>query len=524
MVWAPMTASGAVRRWSVLALAVIGGVISCDRGADRVVTPPSRARDIGPGDSGRFGGPDAASLDSGLTNADVGPAADAGTTGDAGFAGDAGPVADGAAGHDASVGQDAGPTADAGLAVDAGIGADAAAPMDGGPATPDGGAAGCVFGGMAAPARLDPRAPISADRLDDLTACVAADPGNAGALVDAFLEEHATAGWGATPWRNGTAFVLHRGSAADLTVSGSFDSWPTPGIRGFRNIPGTDLHVAEIPVDATARHQYKLTRGTGGAVDWSNNPLDPWVTWDGINRSGVGDFNNEIAGPNHVPATSFVHRRAVARRDVFLQLPLAYLDGQTGFGTLYVHDGNESLTRANMQAVTDTTIAAGRAQPVVVVYVALETQNVRISEYTYGPGTTGDAYVDFLADTLVPLIEANVPTATMPDNRGLAGASLGGLISFHGAWRRPDAFRRIGGQSSSLWFENQEMVTRFATGAVMDFRVYLDAGEDNLTGTQAMAQVLNDRGYDYLFVYDAGAVHEWPFWEARWDELLEFLY
>jgi len=515
------TTDGSVRRvWtsrsSVLAALVCGVTLTACEGRERSATPRPTPRS----DSGVFRNVDASALDSGTSaNADAAGGTDAGPGGDAAAMPDAGPGAD--SGHPA----DGGPSA-----VDAGHTMDATT-TDGGHTTTtdagpvmDAGAPSCMFGGITAPSRLDPRARIPATRLDDLEACVQARPSDAAALVTAFLGEVATAGWGAPLWRNGNALVLYRGDASNLSVSGSFDSWPAPGIRGFRNISGTDLHVAEVPLPEGGRAQYKLTRNNGGSIDWFTDPLNPWVIWDGIPVNGLGDFNNELAGPTHAITTSFLHRRVVQARDVFVQLPVAYFNGGTGFGTLYVHDGNESLARANMQAVTDTTIAAGRADPLVVVYVALVDQNQRIAEYTYGPGTTGDAYVDLLADTIVPLVEANVPTASMPENRGLAGASLGGLISFHGAWRRPDAFRLIGGQSSSLWFDSQEMVTRFSTNPAMDFRIYLDSGTDNFDSTEAMAAVLTARGYDHLYVVDSNAAHEWRFWEDRWDELLEFLY
>ena len=392
--------------------------------------------------------------------------------------------------------------------------------------TADAGPTSCAFGGTLTNV-LDPRQPIDAARLDDLATCVAQNPGSASALVDGLLREYEEAGSGAAPWRNGMAMVLYRGDASGLTVSGSFDNWPTPGQRSFRNITGTDLHVAEVPVGRGDRHQYKLTRDTGGGIDWFTNPNARWVTWDGIDRSGVGQFNNELVGPDHVVGTSLIHHRVLVRRDVYLQLPVAYFaNSATALGVLYVNDGNETLTRAGMQAVVDQTIAANRASPLAVVYVGLEDQNFRIAEYTYGTGTTGDVYIDELADQIVPAVEQFIATRAMPDNRGLSGASLGGLISFHGVWRRQDVFRLIGAQSPSLWFDGNEMVTRFNTGNVISARIYLDSGNpnDNYEVTNAMAQVLNVRGYDHLHVVEPNAQHDWAYWAGRFDELLEFLY
>lgn len=353
------------------------------------------------------------------------------------------------------------------------------------------------------------------------------DPARANTLVNAFLEEHRLYGSTAPLAGTGSALVLYRGDASNLTVSGSFDSWPMPGTRTFRNIAGTDLHVAEIPVGANDRHQYKLTRVGPSGVEWTTDPLNRFVVWDGIDQRNVGSFNNELFGSAHVFEKSVLYRFFIRDRDVFLQLPLAHFTGAQTMGVLYVHDGNEMLTRSGMQSVVDQTIAANRCDPLAVVYVALPNQNIRIDEYTFGTDTArGDAYTAMLADEVVPEVEPFIRTGNMPAQRGLAGASLGGLISFHGAWVRNDTFRLIGGQSSSFFWEDDEIIARFRDGPMIDARIYLDSGSpsDNSGVTREMNEVLEMRGYDHLHIEQAGATHDWFWWAQRFDELLEFLY
>ncbi len=353
------------------------------------------------------------------------------------------------------------------------------------------------------------------------------DPSRANTLVNSFLEEHRLYGSTAPLRGENTAHVLYRGDASGLSVSGSFDGWPSPGMRTFRAVAGTDLFVAELPVEANARHQYKLTRQTNNNVEWTTDPLNRFVVWDGIDQHNVGSFNNEVFGPSHVLDKSVLYRFFIGDRDVFLQLPLAHFSGVSTMGVLYVHDGNEMLTRSGMQSVVDATIAAGRCDPLATVYIALPSQEIRIDEYTFGtPTAKGDAYIAMIADELVPAVERFVRTGAMPELRGLAGASLGGLISFHGGWIRNDAFQLIGGQSSSFFWEDDEIITRYRDGAMIDARIYLDSGSpgDNSGVTREMNEVLEMRGYDHLHVEQAGASHDWFYWAYRFDELLEFLY
>lgn len=56
-----------------------------------------------------------------------------------------------------------------------------------------------------------------------------------------------------------------------------------------------------------------------------------------------------------------------------------------------------------------------------------------------------DRYARFLIDELIPFIEAThgVNISDDPNDRGLCGASSGGICAFVAAWNRPDAFRRV---------------------------------------------------------------------------------
>src|SRR5258708_35255339 len=73
----------------------------------------------------------------------------------------------------------------------------------------------------------------------------------------------------------------------------------------------------------------------------------------------------------------------------------------------------------------------------------------RFDEYSpwanpkYGGGQ-GDAYVDFLVQTLKPYIDQHY--RTLPDrlHTGVAGSSIGALISLYAVLKDPDVFGRVG--------------------------------------------------------------------------------
>ncbi len=55
----------------------------------------------------------------------------------------------------------------------------------------------------------------------------------------------------------------------------------------------------------------------------------------------------------------------------------------------------------------------------------------------------GDRYARFLIEELIPEVKKQYAISDDPNDRGLAGASSGGICALNAAWERPDQFRRV---------------------------------------------------------------------------------
>ncbi|MFT2588654.1 alpha/beta hydrolase-fold protein, partial [Escherichia coli] len=75
----------------------------------------------------------------------------------------------------------------------------------------------------------------------------------------------------------------------------------------------------------------------------------------------------------------------------------------------------------------------------------------------YGKGE-GAAYIDFIAKTLKPFIDAKYRTRKGPDYTYIAGSSMGGLISWYAMIKYPDIFGGAGIFSPSFWVSPQVAV------------------------------------------------------------------
>ncbi|HEU0307203.1 MAG TPA: alpha/beta hydrolase-fold protein [Lysobacter sp.] len=135
-----------------------------------------------------------------------------------------------------------------------------------------------------------------------------------------------------------------------------------------------------------------------------------------------------------------------------------------GYPVLYVNDGQD-LEAVGLQATLASLHAEGTIRPLIVVAIDMppdrigayglsDRTNARsmIAQTRHGPvGTRAHAYSEWLAKTLVPLIDARYRTRTTPDARAVLGWSLGALNAFNLGWQYPELFGRVGAFSPSFW-------------------------------------------------------------------------
>jgi enterochelin esterase family protein len=363
-------------------------------------------------------------------------------------------------------------------------------------------------------------------RFDKLEQEVAAatSAGDRQALVDTFWS--ALANEASYPLRDGaTVLFLHKGTA--VALSGTFNGWKADEM--LVQLADTDLYFRKQSIPAGAA-QYKFIDG----ANWFSDPLNKHVAWDGIETGGLGAFNSvapDVSAPSaggrlewtRVASPQFGHTR-----DVFVYLPESYdLDTCRRYPTLYVHDGNESITRSHFDQVAGQVFQAKQAAEAILVFVALASQNDRIDEYSCEETSKGPEYADFLCDTLVKtVIDIAYRTSGKAEERGLVGASLGGLISYAALFWRNDCFQLAASQSGSFWYAENMMVKRVqaTTPNVALTRAYLDNGQDNRESTLAMAQALKDKGYPVYHWEKLEQGHTWDAWQDRFDEVLSYLF
>jgi predicted alpha/beta superfamily hydrolase len=219
-----------------------------------------------------------------------------------------------------------------------------------------------------------------------------------------------------------------------------------------------------------------------------------------------------------------------------------------------MHDGQNLFDRFTSFAgewQVDETMEALSQMGLEAIVVGIPNMGEhRLDEYSpfrdarRNQGGQGDRYIEFIANTIKPLIDREFPTQVEPAQTALIGSSMGGLISLYGFFSCPQVFGLAGAMSPALWFGGNKIFDYVKKAAFTPGKIYLDAGtqEEGQTpwrrflkgqfqtyhaGVRRMHDLLARRGYrpgqDLLYVEDKGAGHNEAAWAYRLPEAIKFL-
>jgi predicted alpha/beta superfamily hydrolase len=169
-------------------------------------------------------------------------------------------------------------------------------------------------------------------------------------------------------------------------------------------------------------------------------------------------------------------------RDVIVWFPPGYAEHPTKrYPVLYMHDGRQVFDPATstwgkdwqVDELAQDMILDGELEPFLVV--AADCTDARFDEYS--PSRKGDDYLRFLIEELKPMVDAT--WRTDPGRSAIAGSSMGGLISFYAAWKRPDVY--FGAACLSPAFEERYghecfRMVEAARGGLPDLKLFLSCG------------------------------------------------
>ncbi len=344
---------------------------------------------------------------------------------------------------------------------------------------------------------------------------------------------------------------------ASVWISGNhpaLGNWNGQGLKTQRLPSG--IHEARQKFDPGTQLEFKVTRGgwetvekgadgseisnrrlTVAGPETVNVVVANWRDWG---EGGHGE--STLTGDIHL-LENIASRFLTRTRSVIVYLPPGYETNPTRrYPVLYMHDGQNIFDAAtsfvgewHVDEIAEDLISTGEIEPLIVVGVYNTAD--RIAEYTpvadqpHGGGNA-DNYGRFLVEELKPFIDGTYRTLPDRANTGVAGSSLGGLVSMYFALTHSETFSRIGVVSPSVWWGNGYIVQRVTAQPKVASRIWLDMGTgegaEAISGARALRDALVQQGWvlgqDLDYMEAAGAMHNEAAWAERVDEILRFLF
>ncbi len=241
----------------------------------------------------------------------------------------------------------------------------------------------------------------------------------------------------------------------------------------------------------------------------------------------------------------------VAARDIVVYLPPSYSKIKTAhYPVLYMHDGQncfDNKTSYSGEWAADEAAERLAKRGLECIIVAVPNAGVaRIDEYgpwfeakiklpgiNGGAGGRANEYLDYLVNVVKPLVDLSFRTLTEARFTGVAGSSMGGIMSLYALLEASDIFGFAACFSSAFWVGKAGLLKHVQTHIAPNTRIYLDCGhreggqskdsKSYLEDSRKIAGMLVSQGcYDLVFLEDETGVHSESEWRKRFPAMLEW--
>jgi alpha-glucosidase len=353
-----------------------------------------------------------------------------------------------------------------------------------------------------------------------------------------------------------TSIPANTPTNAVIYVAGSFNTWNPSNQAYIMQPDGLGTWQITIP-EATGTVEYKFTRGSWTTVE--GNALGAYLpnrtfTFSGspqvINLTILswedlsGSAGTSTAASNvQILSNSFFIPQLNRYRKIWIYLPPDYQTTTKTYPVLYMQDGQnlfDNLTSYAGEWHIDETLNTLHAQGNYgAIVVGIENGGTeRLNEYSpwvnsqYGGGQ-GAAYMQFIAETLKPFIDANFRTKPQSQFNALIGSSMGAFISTYGGVEYPQLFSKIGAFSPAFWFAQTELnaYINITTHPLNNFRIYFVAGTNEwatvVTDAEQIKTTLESKGVLPSNVYtkfDSYGTHSENYWSGEFAAAYQWLF
>ena len=346
-------------------------------------------------------------------------------------------------------------------------------------------------------------------------------------------------------------------NAQAVTVSGELDGKPHPMTKGENGI--WTVSVGPLVPDI-----YTYSFNVDGVTSLDPRNANTKYGYGGFGAVSVvqvsGDapafYDVKPVPHGEVRIRPYTSKALGLSRTIWVYTPPSYDKGKD-FPVLYLlHGGGDiesgwtMIGRANN--ILDNLIAEGKAKPMVIVMPLGHT----LQSFWAGPsrayvnpnapapgappaaagggrGTPGpqglNAFARDLTEDIIPLVESTYKVSKRPDDRAIAGLSMGGGLTMNVAFNKPELFRYVGIMSIGGANAEAQYPDFFAKSDAINKQfklLWLAIGKDDALiggGAKALDDVLTSKGIKHTYLVTDGR-HEWTVWRNHLNMLAPLLF
>jgi len=336
-----------------------------------------------------------------------------------------------------------------------------------------------------------------------------------------------------------------------IYISGNFEGW-TGGHELYKLAEVNDQFSITLE-ESQEQLDYKFTLGNWNTVEVSSEGNDitnrtyvfskPKDTLKLVveNWKGLGSEKELVLPENVEILGDSVYMPQLDRfRRVWVYTPTTYATSSAFYPVVYMHDAqnlfmNETSYAGEWQ-IDETLDWLQTINGLEAIVVGIEHGNEkRIAEMSPWANKRvenpeGDAYLNFITQTLKPNIDSTYRTKPDKTNTAIIGSSLGGLISFYAGVKHEDVFGKVGVFSPSFWLTDS--IYKFAETHTkgIESKFYFLAGDQEsehmVSNMRKMESVLLNNGIDSKHISSKvieGGQHNEKLWKNEFAEAISWL-
>jgi predicted alpha/beta superfamily hydrolase len=340
-------------------------------------------------------------------------------------------------------------------------------------------------------------------------------------------------------------------NADSIFCAGTFNGW-NPADKKYA-VAKKENNIWELTLKDTQKGEYnfKFTQGSWDRVEDSTNGADIanrtitvlsdtnfYFTIQAWKKAMDNKPRKHTASKNvHILSDSFYMPELKRYRKIWIYLPANYKRSKQHYPVLYMHDGqnlfDENTAPFGEWGVDETLDSLQKVTRKYAIVVGIDHgDDKRLVEYNpddtkeYGKGE-GDAYSKFLVKTLKPFIDKHYRTKVDAANTGIAGSSLGGLISTYAMLKHPQVFGAAGLFSPAYWIAPS--INTLAEKAAVKTKAlrfwFYGGGKEGFTMLKDMEKVqkiVSAKYVDVQLTTDKNAKHNEMAWR-KWFPMVLYL-